>query len=70
MNSVNENFILSPSIHLADAFLMRFLKVCDNDLTKAQELLMFNYKLRSSAPNLFTKRDIKAEEIQTAADIM
>ncbi|KAG5680466.1 hypothetical protein PVAND_009974 [Polypedilum vanderplanki] len=55
---------------ISDAFLMRFLKVCDNDLTKAQELLMFNFKLRSSAPNLFTNRDIKAKEIQTAADIM
>ncbi|KAG5680467.1 hypothetical protein PVAND_009975 [Polypedilum vanderplanki] len=55
---------------ISDAFLMRFLKVCDNDLPKAQKLLMLNYQLRTSAPNLFTKRDIKAREIQMAADIM
>ncbi|XP_070509838.1 alpha-tocopherol transfer protein-like [Chironomus tepperi] len=56
--------------NIPDVLLERFLKVCDNDLDQTKDLILLNYKLRSSAPNLFTNRDITTKEMQTACKVL
>ncbi|KAL7036726.1 hypothetical protein ACKWTF_008912 [Chironomus riparius] len=56
--------------NIPDVLLERFLKVCDNDLNQTKDLMLLNYKLRSSAPNLFTKRDITSKEMQAACEVL
>lgn len=54
----------------ADALLLRYLKVNDNDVEKAQKLLEYNLTLRKSAPQLFTNRDFFSDEIQNAKNML
>ncbi|KAL7036725.1 hypothetical protein ACKWTF_008911 [Chironomus riparius] len=56
--------------NIPEILLKRFLKVCDDDLKQTTDLLLLNYKLRTSAPNLFTNRDIMAKEMQQACQVM
>jgi CRAL/TRIO domain len=46
--------------------LERYLKVSDNNLMNAFALLKHGLELRSTAPYLFTDRDLLSKEIQTA----
>ncbi|KAL7036745.1 hypothetical protein ACKWTF_008925 [Chironomus riparius] len=48
------------------ATLVRFLKVCQFDLEKAEKLLDTNVKFKIKHQYLFTKRNINSEEIQKA----
>lgn len=63
-------YLIDTLFYQDDALLQRFLKVNDNNVKKAQELLEYNLRSRQKAPQLFTNRDILAEEIQIAADVM
>ncbi|CRK97572.1 CLUMA_CG010958, isoform A [Clunio marinus] len=52
-----------------EILLERYLKTCEDDLVKAQNLLEHNLMLRKEGPQLFTNRDIMSEEIQTAMSV-
>jgi hypothetical protein len=58
------------TIYQDDVLLTRYLKVNDNNVKKAQELLTYNLTLRQKAPQLFKNRDPMADEIQKVANVL
>lgn len=47
--------------------LLRFLKVNDFNIEKAQKLLLLNLEIRKNNPEIFLNRDVLAEEFQRAS---
>lgn len=47
--------------------LLRFLKVNEFDVEKAQKLIIVNLEVRKNHPEIFLKRDLLSEELQQAA---